>query len=72
MGEEYRDIQNMLSRVGSARLTRRSLLKYAAVGGALALFGGLIAGLSWVAGVGLIIGGAVSFFSGLFKKKDTL
>ena len=43
-----------------------------AVGGALALFGGLIAGLSWVAGVGLIIGGAVSFFSGLFKKNETL
>ena len=42
-----------------------------AVGGALALFGGLISGLSWVAGVGLIIGGAVSLISGLFKRKDT-
>ncbi len=36
MGEEYRDLQNMLSNIGSARLTRRSLLKYAAAGGALA------------------------------------
>lgn len=43
-----------------------------AVGGALALFGWLISGLSWIAGVGLIIGGAVSLISSLFKKKDTL
>ena len=43
-----------------------------AVGGALALFGGLIAGLSWIAGVGLIIGGAVSFFSGMFKRSDQI
>ena len=45
-----------------------------AVGGGLALLGGsaLIGGLSWLVGVGLIAGGAVSFFSGLFKKKDTM
>jgi hypothetical protein len=43
-----------------------------AVGGALALFGGLMATLSGIAGVGLIIGGVVSFVSGLFRKNDTL
>ena len=31
VGDEYRDLQNMLSNIGNARLTRRSLLKYAAV-----------------------------------------
>ena len=42
-----------------------------AVGGALALLGGLVSAVSWVAGVGLIAGGLVSFFSGLFGRSDS-
>jgi hypothetical protein len=41
-----------------------------AAGGALALFGGLLAGVSWIAGVGLIAAGVVSFVSGLFNRGD--
>ena len=36
MGEEHQDIQNMLASLSNARLTRRSLLRYAAAGGVLA------------------------------------
>jgi peptide/nickel transport system substrate-binding protein len=36
VGEEHQDLQNMLASLSNARLTRRSLLRYAAVGGVLA------------------------------------
>jgi peptide/nickel transport system substrate-binding protein len=43
VGEEYRDLQGMLARLSNARLTRRSLLRYTAVGGVLAGVGPLAA-----------------------------
>ena len=44
MGEKYQDIQSMLASLSNARLTRRGLLRYAAVGGVLAGVGPLAAG----------------------------
>ena len=36
--------------------------------GLLILFGGLLSGVSFVAGIGLIVVGGISFFSGLFNR----
>jgi len=43
VSDEYRDLQNLLASMGNTRLTRRSLLKYAAAGGVLAGLGPLVA-----------------------------
>ena len=36
--------------------------------GLLILFGGLLSGISFMAGIGLIVVGGISFFSGLFNR----